>query len=52
MEIMTINEYSYYQDNMRNAIIMIFKGLGESRVWMGLGESRVWMGLNVRGTAA
>lgn len=29
MEIMTINEFDYYQDNMRNSIIMIFKGLGE-----------------------
>ena len=29
MEIMTISEYSYYQDNMRNNIIMTFKGLGK-----------------------
>ena len=37
MEIMTINEYEYYQDNMRNAIIMIFKGLGESSTRRGEG---------------
>jgi len=29
VEIMTINEYEYYQENMRNSIIMIFKGIGE-----------------------
>ncbi len=28
MEILTIDEYSNYQDNMRNVIIMTFKGLG------------------------
>jgi hypothetical protein len=28
MEIMTISESYYYQDNMRNDIIMLFKGIG------------------------
>lgn len=34
MEIMTINELDFYQDNMRNSIIMIFKGIGNGwDVW-------------------
>ena len=32
MEIMTINELDFYQDNMRNSIIMIFKGLGKGLI--------------------
>ena len=29
---MTINELDFYQDNMRNSIIMIFKGLGKGLI--------------------
>lgn len=29
MEVVAIEEARYYQDNMRNVIIMMFRGIGE-----------------------